>query len=362
MNLNPEIIAAAGDAGGANALLPVLRELNRRKIGFSLASHGEITFKTDAGWEMITEDESFSRFESGKAGILIFTTSVKDVLPLKLARFAREKGAKVFSLLDNWMNYRYRMEMDGGEFFHPDMFFVMDEYAKRESVKDGFDEKTVIVTGQPALAGLKDEYNTWLSQGKNIFRDPSKTNIVFISEPVENDNGRSPAENPKFRGYTERIVLKCVCDSLKLFSEKYRILVIPHPREDKDRVEAFIHEISDGVEIKMISGIPGRKTVFSADIVIGMASILLYEAWLIGKPVASLQPSLRSPHLRFFDQEGILFSDVELPKLNNILTAWLQKIKNPGSVSKIRPEAELHSNSASYIADILTNQLKRDTL
>ncbi|HBC87161.1 MAG TPA: hypothetical protein DCZ94_09425 [Lentisphaeria bacterium] len=354
-----EIIAAGGDIGGAMALLPVLRELDRRKIGFSLVDHGIISGKSGSGWETITEEESFSCFESGKAGVLIFTTSVKDDFPLKLARFARGHGSKVFSLLDNWMNYRYRMEIDAGGFFQPDMFFVMDEYARQESIKDGFDEKTVVVTGQPAIAGLKDEYAAWLSKGEVIFRDSSKINMVFISEPVEQDNGKSAADNPNFRGYTEKTALKALFESLEGLAGKYSLSIIPHPREDKLQLESFINEFSGGSDIRMGSGISGRNAVFSADIVIGMASILLYEAWLIGKPVASLQPCLRRPHLRFLNQEGILFLDVELPKINNILKKWLQNFKKTGFPSEIRGEAELHSHSADYIADILSNHLNR---
>jgi hypothetical protein len=143
MAIGTEILAAAGDIGGAMALLPALCELRKRKIDFSLSDHGVISGKARRGWNKISEKESFENISSGKTSLLIFTTSVNDVFPLKLARASMKSGIKAICLLDNWMNYRFRMEIDGEGFFIPDLFLVMDDYAKAEAVKDGFPEGKV---------------------------------------------------------------------------------------------------------------------------------------------------------------------------------------------------------------------------
>lgn len=360
MPTGTEILAATGDIGGAMALLPVLCELRRRKIDFSLSDHGVISGKGGHDWKKLSEEDSFTSIASGKTGLLIFSTSVKDAFPLKLARFARSKAVKVFCLLDNWMNYRLRMEIDGGDFFIPDSFLVMDEYAKSEAVKDGFPKDRVMVTGQPALASLKEEYLKWKkdtpSEGKKT--DNHKKKIVFISEPVESDQGGSLKENLNFRGYTEKTVMGLLLRELRNRSSDFSLQIAPHPRENLKKLKELWNENASGIDGGVLENIRGRDAVFNCDGAAGMASILLYEAYLIGKPAISIQPGLRNPQNSYMkDKSGMSFTCGTEKEATVKITEWLASAGKPGQ-GILNPELERHSKAPETIADMIENNLR----
>ena len=94
----------------------------------------------------------------------------------------------------------------------------------------------------------------------------------------------------------------------------------------------------------------GREAVFAADYVIGMSSILLYEAWLVGKPVLSLQPGLLKPELKpLFQRDGFAFID----KTDNLSEVFMNWIQSP--VLPPRKDIELHSSAKLNIASLLNS-------
>ena len=121
MGKSKEIIAVAGDVGGACALLPVLCELRRRNMGFSLVDHGIISDKAGKEWPRISESVSAERIISGDAGLLIFTTSVKDAffdLMSKYYQGGKNEGVE-------WHSGRYVYTVERA---HQEMEFLSLQY------------------------------------------------------------------------------------------------------------------------------------------------------------------------------------------------------------------------------------------
>lgn len=354
MDLKTGIIAAAGDIGGANAMLPVLCELRRRNIGFALADHGAISGKADESWIKISEDAARRSISSGKTKVFFFTTSMKDPFPLELARSARKKGSKTICLLDNWMNYRLRMETDGGPFLIPALFLVMDEFAKEESVKAGFPENKVIVTGQPALASVSLEYEEWKKLGHGT-ESGGKKRIVFISEPVESDQGKSAGENPNFRGYTEKTVLRLLFRAMAPHRSEFILNVIPHPREDSAALEKFWDSNAKEIDGAVVLNVRGRTAIFGSDAVAGMCSILLYEASLLGKPVISIQPNLTAQYSPL-SKKGLLSITGNEKEAEHEVSDWISGLSKSPALSNAH-ELKQHLMAAGKIADIIQNHL-----
>jgi hypothetical protein len=353
-----KVMFASGDVGGARALLPVMELCEKKSLPFVMFEHGHIVSEAPKRWEKIFLGNGMDRaaaeslFKQSNIGVLVFASSVKDAVPLTLARRARELNVPVIHVLDNWTGYRRRMEMDGLHAFTPDMYTAVDDLAFKEAIKDGIDESILKITGQPALASLSREHNSrqkldMQKECKCLGVDSNKTMIVFVSEPVEHDQGAS-SESPEFRGYTEKIVLRLFCEALQPHVDEIEIGILPHPREDKDRLSRLWNECRGSLAGRLLRCGTGRESLFLADAVAGMASILLYEAWLLGKPVISLQPGLRQKQLRMLQKRnGVVFID-SYEEVTTSLASWVMAIRT-GNLTALRPEVKLHKNAPENI-------------
>ena len=94
-----------------------------------------------------------------------------------------------------------------------------------------------------------------------------------------------------------------------------------------------------------------------ADGIAGMASLQLYEAWLLGKPVLSLQPGVRLAELRMLEAcEGVVFVDREedFPRIRK----WVSDMPT-GTVLTPRPELRRHGQAAEKILELIDECLSR---
>lgn len=353
-----KVMFASGDIGGARALLPVMELCERKSLHFLMFEHGYIVSEAPKRWGKVFLGDGMDRaaaeslFKRNKIGVIVFASSVKDAIPLTLARWARELNIPVIHVLDNWTGYRRRMEKDGLPAFMPDVYTAIDDLAFEEAIKDGIDKSILKITGQPALASLFREYRSrggidMGTERKRVGFDPEKPLIVFVSEPVEDDQGASLA-SAEFRGYTEKRVLRLFCEALQPHSEEIEIGLLPHPREDKDRLLMLWDKCRGSLAGKLLHLDTGRESLFLADAVAGMASILLYEAWLLGKPVISLQPGLRHKQLRMLQKRnGVVFVD-SYERMISSLASWVTTIQT-GNWTALGPEAQLHEKAPENI-------------
>jgi hypothetical protein len=364
-----KVLFASGDVGGARALLPVIENCLERDISIAVLENGHITKEApqDLEWAspevFLSPNQNREIFKQNKIGLLVFSSSVKDTIPLMLARRARESGIPVFHVLDNWTGYRERMETDGLPTFSPDRYIVMDKIAYEDALEAGIEKSTLLIIGHPALSTLSKDYGDWKAENKKQMLEqygfnPEKKRIAFISEPVEQDQGPTP-ESPVFRGYTEKIVLRLFCEVLQSFSERVEIIILPHPRENPDRLNTYWNEYKGSLKGMPLKLTRGREVVFLSDGVAGMASILLYEAWLLGKPVISIQPGLRhKPLLMLGKREAITFVD-SYSKVNSAITEWVRALLD-GRKNEVRPELALNEKAPETVCELIQRHLKTE--
>ncbi len=359
------VLAVSGDIGGGKAVLAVLAELSSRNQRFSIVENGFLAKESPAVWDRIPANlQVISEiFASGKIRVLIFSSSIKDSLALQIARIAKQQEVYTIFLLDNWMNYGQRLEIDGEEMFLPDKYLVMDELAFEEGCADGIDSGVLEVAGQPALAELGCQFEKWDKENKRVefFEkfsfDPKKKLLAFISEPAEADHG-ADGSNPLFRGYTEKVVLEKLCSILEPFADKYQIAVIPHPREDVEVLSEQWKDCSGKLQGRILELSSGREAVFLADGIAGMCSILLYEAWLLNKPVISIQPGLCKSHLDIMQKREGVYCIVDEVQWSETLDDWLGEVNCLISKKETRKELELHIQAPKLIANIIADCLK----
>jgi hypothetical protein len=356
------VLFAAGDVGGARALLPVMQVCADKGLPFVLLAHGHLVQEAPEPWPRVyfcrnSNDGATQNFLQGHdIDQLVFASSVHDTLPLSMARCAQQLGIPVIHVLDNWTGYRRRLEGDGLPALVPDVYTVMDEYALQAAIQDGVEASILEVTGQPALATLADEVralstDALLQRRQSLGFDQKKILIVFVSEPVAQDQGVSPAA-PHYRGYTEKDVLQLFCHHLQPLADRVEMTLLPHPRQNHRALSGLWRHCRGALRGGVITGVSGREAVRCADGVAGMASILLYEAWLLGKPVISLQPDLKQDALRMLQRrQGVVFVDT-YAEAAKAIDRWGEALQ-PGLKHTPHRNLDLHRTAATKIMTIL---------
>lgn len=335
-----KLIFAAGDVGGARAILPVARKAYDHGLSVAALDHGILRQEGDDRWHWLCKSAATTAV-SEKDSVLIYATSVSDPHAFDIARAAQNHGTPILHVLDNWSNYAARLWQDGVQVI-PNCYAVMDPLAHKEACADGVPQGVLQITGHPNLAALAQE-------GAALGAVRDHKSVLFVSEPAAADNGRS-------RGYDETQVTQAFGAAWATLNvqtaQTYHIHVAPHPREDRASVAERWHAMATQIGHMSWSLVPPtdvRHALHRAGHVFGMSSILLYEAWLLGTPTASLQPGLIGAGLRTLShRDGLWFCD-QSDHVETTIHAVLHA--NP---SVPQPDMARHIGAAEQILDIAT--------
>jgi len=303
------IAVICGDAGGVNAIIPVIRLLmDDPLIYLTIFSYRESRkILRDKGIqyteleETIDSDEAAKILRTCRADLLFLDTSLNSLAHTsmeleKLFIFAaRNLGIPSFSVLDYWSNYTIRFSDNKKNLIYlPDKIAIMDKLAFDEMISEKFPPETLIITGQPAFTELA-EWRTSFTQTRKdrIFRSHAinldDVLVVFASEPVFSGHPL----HTQYPGYTEETVLTSLIGALETIQSEistHIVLVIrPHPKEDPEKFKGVT---SNRIRIIISTEEPTRDVVMSAHLVTGITSTILIEAAMLGCIVASLQPGL----------------------------------------------------------------------
>jgi hypothetical protein len=315
----PQLIVICGDAGGANAIVPVIKQLHSEKkrdvLVFAYLQAIEIMSKNKISFsvldEKITDSAIQELLQKNQPVIIVTGTSVNAIeLEKKFICAARKLKIPCLAVLDFWSNYSQRFSDDQGDLkYVPDKIAIMDEIAYSGMIAEGFHPDTLIVTGQPAfdaLAECKVNFNNKTLQKirRNFQIHANELFVTFVSQPLSIVNGEDES-NPRFLGYTEKTVLKNLVPALNKISQDCKkdiaLIIRPHPREKSDDYT----KITSNVIRIIISSVDNpRDIVMASDLVIGMNTELLVEACYLGCIVVSVQPGLRFKDVLPTNNEG----------------------------------------------------------
>ena len=361
VSMTKKILFAAGDVGGARALIPVIRTASQRGHDALVLRHGYLARESDAQWQWAVpfnfENSALdSLLDITIPDVVIFASSVKDSAALSLARRAQMRGIKVLHVLDSWTAYLSRMQTDGKSALSPDIYAVMDTLAAEAAEAEGISRASIRITGQPSLS---DNMQSYLTASETKPRQGGLKQILFVSEPIGDDQGSSD-ESHFFRGYTEPEVMQLLCRALQPLAEHVYLSLLPHPREDEAKL-ADIWQKNRGalqgtVLPKSLTATPLRPY----DGIIGMASILLYEAWLFGRPTLSLQPGLQQQSLRQIGvRAGVLLVD-SVEGAEAKIQDWIEALEIDSPIV-IRAEAKAHAKATQNVLSLALELANTDT-
>jgi len=310
------VLAAAQDAGGANALACVIEELERReRVQVAVAACAEaVRVFVQAGIRPRTipspEGPADGRFVEAvqrllhgvEPDALLLGTAWGLSIDKVLLRLALDRHLPSISVVDLWPYLRERFaDPVSGEVCLPTKIAVMDAVVSEQAVQAGLPKERLVVTGQPYLDALvAKRHDATLHHEAHGLRQhwlngrPSGTRLVlFASEALARDFGGA---TPYYRGYTEAEVLEGVVEAVQAVEAsrgwRMALVVKRHPREWQQPPR--LGPLAARRDLTVVDEQSVWPCLLATDAVIGITSMILIEASLIGTPTISFQPATQA--------------------------------------------------------------------
>jgi hypothetical protein len=338
------ILAAAGDPGGAAALLPVMRGLVEAGHQLTaIAGQPAARMFADAGFACAPSTGSWADHvalagataAAEKPDVALVATGMLAGVDAALARTGKRLGIPTVCVLDAWVNYRNRFicpdDMMMLPSTIPDVITVMDDFTVREMVDLGFPPAVLHVVGQPA-------FDVWIEQSSSPMwarmqaaarralrvRDDERL-VVFFSQPLDSDYG--PSGSPLHRGYDQHTAFTALQQAIAALNPRPRLVIKPHPREAAGAYDQTGAGSTDSYHVVPSTGesISTYSLTAAADLVVSMTSITLVQAMLVGTPIISLQPGLRVDDANVLGRMGITLPVTDVSVLPSAITSGLAK-------------------------------------
>jgi hypothetical protein len=353
-----KVLVFSRDPGGTNAVMHLIEPLRSRD--YEVAVYGKdaalsIYRKFDIPCldirEVIpsgTQEETCECLQKSAPDLIVTGTSSEDYTERHLWKAAEQVGIKSFAVLDQWTNYRLRLVPEGDEpttrtaasreLILPSFFFIMDEFARREMSALGINPEKLIVTGQPFFDYIRktaEKISKPEIEGvrRELTRGKGGLVFVFASQPIASLH-RQNGIPEDYWGYTEQTVLKSVVACLGQLSEEIGVevtLVIRlHPKDEPDAYVDFLKARPHSVKLVFDRETDSSLLLKASDLIIGMFSMILMEAAILGKRFISVQIGLARENPFIFDRMGAvnsILTEEELGKtLREILKGGRQEI------------------------------------
>ena len=108
--------------------------------------------------------------------------------------------------------------------------------------------------------------------------------VTFASQPL--------SVLPEPLDYDEKTVVRQLIKTMSEIEQPITLIIRLHPREDSDNFLELLSSVGSLTQLKIVvdETTPPYSLIAASDAVIGMSSMMLTEAYLMGKPVLSVRP------------------------------------------------------------------------
>lgn len=323
MSSKPHIAAVFHDAGGANAIIPVIRQLLEKNIAVTAIYAGpSVRVWENAGVSIpaIKVEDSISKADAQQLlkekgiTVLLSAGGIYNRMEHTFRLAATASDLFSVSLLDSWFNYveRYSRDMEGKtEWSRPDVACAMDQSNYKGMLAAGFRSDQLIITGPPNLEWsiaqtmfeAEKKRQQWREQEGLAAQDLV---ITFFSDPFywlpdgrpcTGPGGLMSPEGKSLYGYTSLTVLSAVLEDLdaafKKQNRRCQLVLKPHPLEYVDSLCPILAAAKQShVNVTLRTEGSAAQWIGISDAAIGMMSIALLETALADKPALSVQLGL----------------------------------------------------------------------
>jgi hypothetical protein len=277
-----KILFAAGDPGGANAVVPVaaaflarydevMALVNPLARAIFAAHNIPISDTTEMSSDPL--DTIVDRFAPD---CIVTSTSVGESMDKELIRRFKDIIPCV-GVVDFWSNYSQRFSNPDTHdlVYVPNVICVVDELMRDEMIADGFSSNQIVVTGNPHFDHFADAITC---AGENA------REILFISQPLR-DQARVPGFVPL--PFDEHTALMHLIASVARLGHDYRISIRLHPKENPHSFDTYSSEF-----VSLATSATLEQAISRAGLIVGMLSPVLIQARAAGKSVLSYEPGL----------------------------------------------------------------------
>jgi hypothetical protein len=324
-----KILACASDPGGARNVAPVMLEALKQNIEIVVLSSKQ-TKNIFLNYGINNRNiQSYTNkkiaeilLKEGPDVILCGATRFGYKLPeLYIIDLGKNNNIPSAVVFDEWFYYARRFWNENKELKHlPNIIFCQDKLALTEACSEGVPKKLLQITGSPAYSEIYySKRKLFLNKKPN-----KKINILFISEAHSEAYGSKIGDKGPhgvFQGYTEITVRETIARVINLLDKKVNLKEKLHPNQKLKLLKPINLLGGSNWHICAINS-NLDELLLEADIVIGMRSAVLLEAWLLGKKVISFQPNLLVENKCTVSRRGF----VKHIKTENVLFKELRKI------------------------------------
>jgi len=261
-----KILFVAQDLGGYKAILPVFKKMKgvySAELWLAGVSrdYAEGEFGDVDGME---KTDLTSMLEVFSPDIAVVGTSLGKSIDKTIIELMN--GLPTVAIVDFWAHYKERFDTPVSA------ICVVDDSMERDMVDLGFDESVITVTGNPL-------FDSWVP-----FEQIAEGGLIFIEQPF--------SELDVYGNMANLDEVTVLSDVLHVVGERETppsVLVCLHPRTKN--LNKFDHLKDTYPLLKIQKGV-GDADLADASLVVGMSSMVLFEAAIRGKRVLSYQPSL----------------------------------------------------------------------
>jgi len=296
-----KIALFAHDAGGAEILLELVKasvSVGEFRI-FALADSPCFnlikTKKLEHFWYEIASEKSDieAKLTSFEPDLILYGTGWQNHLEYHFLNYAKAHNLPSIAFLDHWTNYRERFGYPEKNWENnlPSFIAAHDQTS--------FDKAKGL--GLPNVIAIKNyALRTQLKEAQSVLANmPENDTLLFLSEPTAKVAERSFG-NAYGWGFTEKEVFEDILTCKALFECK-NILIRLHPSDTPEAYQAIDPNAT-------FSHATLLEDIAHAKVVIGIDTVALYTAYLLGKYAISYIPSTQRECC------------VPLPKANQLTT------------------------------------------
>ena len=371
--MKKKILATCNDPGPANTMSNVINGLKKSQdLEVIVLSEGPsqdifssksipYTNLMEYGVGELNPDSTQYIFDKEKPNLVFTGISEFSNLERYFIYTARKNNSTSISILDGYDYASIRLKdlkVNLDYKFRPDYLMLIDEIIKETMLKEGFNEKQLVVTGHPYyddLMQLRQEFtlDDLLKVRSDLDIGEKDYLLTFLSQGWSNSIKANPEED---NGYSELTVLSDFEEALEILGIKDLCLLVKiHPREDTEVTKTALN----GKLKKVIfnKGYNTRSTILASDLVSGMFTNGLIESVYLDKDTISLQPELSKEDRLITNRFGLTIpvykkEDI-LPTLRRVIYDQDFKKELKGRRSKLNLDGKATERAVNFIYGLL---------
>lgn len=237
--------------------------------------------------------------DDAPARLVVGTSENPRAKAFALVHAARQRGIPTLGVVDSaaCADYRFRGLTDDPLAHVPDRLAVCDAATREAFVDLGLAPGRVTVVGWPQADRALAARRRLDAEGRERVRErvfgPECGRKLVVTFAAEISAGLDPALGRRQADWTlagrgaqgrTETVLEEVLDALNARRPRPWLLVKLHPKNGDADYDAY------GAEVDAVGRGDPFETVYASDVVVGMTSILLFEAAVMGTPTLSVTP------------------------------------------------------------------------